>query len=55
MLNWVTSLVKVLVDRERADREREMRELKWRVDILSKSIVSHDRIIVQLMNDVGRN
>jgi hypothetical protein len=52
VLNWVSSLVKMLVDRERAEREREMRELKWRVDLLRKSICQHDRIIVELGTDV---
>jgi hypothetical protein len=42
----------MLVDRERAEREREMRELKWRVDLLRKSICQHDRIIDELGTDV---
>ena len=52
VLNWVSSLVKMLVDRERAEREREMRELKWRVDILHKSICQHDALIIELSSAV---
>jgi len=52
--NWVTSLVGVLVDRERREREEALKQLQFRVNILHKSVCQHDRIIVQLMDDVNR-
>ena len=52
VLNFFTGFVKMLVDRERADREREIRELQWRVDILHKSICQHDALIIELSSAV---
>ena len=52
--NWVTSLVGVLVDRERHEREEALKELKFRVDILHKSVCQHDAIIVELMDNAQK-
>jgi len=52
--NWVTSLVGVLVDRERREREEALKQLQFRVDILHKSVCQHDAIIVELMDNAQK-
>jgi len=52
--NWVTSLVEVLVDRERREREEALKQLQFHVNILHKSVCQHDRIIVELMDNAQK-